>query len=444
MHRQVRSPCAALCSPCAEPCTALASKVLTSSNCVNLALTFFLAARRSEMQGLAQLRATGDLVRDMSEWVHRLQRERGASNLYLASRGQRFGSQREQCVSDSTTLEVAVRERHFAAGTDPGSVYGGMRLLSRIAQFLHALDGLPALRLQVARRQLGVDEATRAYSELIAAMLSVVWEAADTAVDPEVSRALVALFNLMRGKELAGQERAAGSAACTSGHFDDTVLQRLVHLVEAQERCLRTFADFAEPALQRMWQHQQDSADTQAVRLWRQQLRDPGPARAAPQAAERWFEATTRRIDGLRLIEDAATSALVARCEAALAAAETGLADEAAALRAMAAPPAACALEQAAMLSGSDADAPLARTTMELLQAQTLRLQAMSEDLAAARAALRERKLVERAKGLLMDRRGLGEEAAYRLLRNTAMQQHRRLGEVAESVLQMGSLIDGL
>jgi excinuclease UvrABC nuclease subunit len=55
-----------------------------------------------------------------------------------------------------------------------------------------------------------------------------------------------------------------------------------------------------------------------------------------------------------------------------------------------------------------------------------------------------ERKLVERAKGLLMDRRGLSEEAAYRLLRQTAMHQHKRLGDVAEAVLQMGPLIDGL
>jgi AmiR/NasT family two-component response regulator len=87
--------------------------------------------------------------------------------------------------------------------------------------------------------------------------------------------------------------------------------------------------------------------------------------------------------------------------------------------------------------------APGARSTMDLLQAQTQRLHAISEDLAAAQAALRERKLVERAKGLLMERRGLGEEAAYRLLRQTAMQQHRRLGEVAEQVLQLGPMLDG-
>jgi hypothetical protein len=408
---------------------------------VDLALSFLLAARRAERQGLLQLRATGDLVRDMGEWVHRLQRERGASNLYLASRGQRFAGQRAQCVADSLAVEAQVRQRHFSPDLVPEEVYGGMRLLSRIAPFLHALEGLPALRLQVAQRQCGVEEATRAYSALIAAMLAVVWEAADTAIDPAVSRALVALFNLMRGKELAGQERALGTAALAEGRFEDALLQRMDQLVAAQERCLQTFCDFATPPLQRMWQHVQGSLDAQAVQRWRAQLREAGPARTAAQASERWFEVTTRRIDALRLVEDAATSALGATCDEALAAAEAALQDEATLRDAMAAPQ---AVEAAALVPDADGAAPLSRTTMDLLQAQTLRLQQISEDLAAAQAALRERKLVERAKGLLMDRRGLSEEAAYRLLRNTAMQQHRRLGEVAESVLQMGPLIDGL
>ncbi|MGE0313736.1 MAG: nitrate- and nitrite sensing domain-containing protein [Lautropia sp.] len=349
--------------------------------------------------------------------------------MYLASRGQRFAAERERCEADSLALEHAVRQRHFGPGVVPEQVYGGMRLLSCIARFLHALDGLPALRLQVIRREIAVDEATRGYSELIAGMLSVVWEAADTAMDPTVSRALVALFNLMRGKELAGQERAAGTVALAAGRFDGPAQQRLSQLYEAQQRCLQTFADFADPMLLRLWQNQQATADEAALQRWRAEFRATGAERAAPRAAERWFEASTRRIDALRLIEDAATSAVVACCEAALAAARTGLDDEAAALQALAAPAAVDAADTAA-------GAPLANATMALLHAQTRRLQSMAEDLAAAQAALRERKLVERAKGLLMQQRGLCEEEAYRLLRNTAMQQHRRLGEVAEHVLQ--------
>jgi response regulator NasT len=61
-------------------------------------------------------------------------------------------------------------------------------------------------------------------------------------------------------------------------------------------------------------------------------------------------------------------------------------------------------------------------------------------DLDAARQALDERKLVERAKGILMER-GMSEAAAYALLRKAAMNENRRLSEVAQSVVTASSLL---
>lgn len=52
-----------------------------------------------------------------------------------------------------------------------------------------------------------------------------------------------------------------------------------------------------------------------------------------------------------------------------------------------------------------------------------------------AQARLADRKLIERAKGLLMKNRGLGEEEAYTLMRRTAMKQNRRLSDIAQSVI---------
>jgi AmiR/NasT family two-component response regulator len=57
------------------------------------------------------------------------------------------------------------------------------------------------------------------------------------------------------------------------------------------------------------------------------------------------------------------------------------------------------------------------------------------------RASLTERKLVERAKGLLMAHRKLSEEGAYKMLRQTAMSQNKRLKDVAEAVLAMADYL---
>lgn len=62
----------------------------------------------------------------------------------------------------------------------------------------------------------------------------------------------------------------------------------------------------------------------------------------------------------------------------------------------------------------------------------------------AAQARLDERKWTERAKGLLMQARGIDEAAAFALLRNTAMQTQARLPEVARGVVHTSELAEAL
>ncbi len=65
----------------------------------------------------------------------------------------------------------------------------------------------------------------------------------------------------------------------------------------------------------------------------------------------------------------------------------------------------------------------------------------LTAELEATKAALAERKTVDRAKGLLMKRRGLSEEDAYRLLRKTAMDQGKRVAEIAEALVTTADLL---
>jgi response regulator NasT len=65
----------------------------------------------------------------------------------------------------------------------------------------------------------------------------------------------------------------------------------------------------------------------------------------------------------------------------------------------------------------------------------------LREELDRTRQALEERKIVDRAKGVLMKAKGLNEEEAYDLLRRAAMNENRRLGEVAQSVVTAARLL---
>ncbi|HYM18343.1 MAG TPA: ANTAR domain-containing protein [Micropepsaceae bacterium] len=59
----------------------------------------------------------------------------------------------------------------------------------------------------------------------------------------------------------------------------------------------------------------------------------------------------------------------------------------------------------------------------------------LKDELDEAKNALEERKLIDRAKGLLMRAKNLSEEEAYALLRKTAMNEKRRIAETAQSII---------
>lgn len=67
--------------------------------------------------------------------------------------------------------------------------------------------------------------------------------------------------------------------------------------------------------------------------------------------------------------------------------------------------------------------------------------QAMKHELAQAHTRLSERKLLERAKGVLMKARGISEEEAYAALRRTAMERSITIGEVAKRLLEVSDLL---
>lgn len=69
-------------------------------------------------------------------------------------------------------------------------------------------------------------------------------------------------------------------------------------------------------------------------------------------------------------------------------------------------------------------------------------LQDLRGQLAQANSKLAERKLIERAKGLLMKSRGLDEEAAYAALRKAAMDRNLKLGEVAQRIVDAADLLN--
>jgi response regulator NasT len=81
------------------------------------------------------------------------------------------------------------------------------------------------------------------------------------------------------------------------------------------------------------------------------------------------------------------------------------------------------------------------RPVMDAAIARFEEFKALRAELIEANLKLSERKVVEKAKGLLMKQRGIDEDAAYTMLRNMAMKQNMRLATLAEQVVQAAKLL---
>jgi len=81
------------------------------------------------------------------------------------------------------------------------------------------------------------------------------------------------------------------------------------------------------------------------------------------------------------------------------------------------------------------------KPVLQVALARFKREQKLLEELDDTRSKLAERKVIERAKGLLMARQGMTEEQAYQKLRSMAMSKNLKLSEVAQRILDVEDLL---
>jgi AmiR/NasT family two-component response regulator len=418
---------------------------------------FLRSATLCRTRDLEQLVILGELVKELSELIHALQKERGASSIYLGSNGAQFADRLAARIAECRALEKAVRERLAHVDEKLDRMSSGARLYTRIAFAFRALDTLPGTREQIASLALAPQDALKTFTEIICRLLAVGFEVANIAADPTVSRALVALANFSQGKEYAGQERATAGAAFSRGHFLAADQRRLQHLVAAQDHAFRIFAEFADPLhVAALRDIITDPASTEVKRMRMLALSGRSLSEPAGAVADSWFEQATRRIDAMKKIADRLAADLGRLCTVKLAEARNN-----------------AERTHAEHTEGITATAPVAmlvtdvdpvrnnlglgggiglytldgalpapmRSIIDVVQAQSRRIDDVSDQLASARLDLIERKVIERAKGLLMKSRRLSEKDAYALMRETAMSQNKRIFEVAEAIVGTAEIL---
>ena len=417
------------------------------------ATDFLLASKQSEMQSLQYFLKMGQLVGVICDLVHAIQKERGASNLYLGSKGQQFINELLLYVENSNlqigTLDETLQQLHQDM-IERGS---NSRLLNKIAFALHAIHHLSDLREQIRTLAIAPDKAVAAFSALISDLLNIIFEAADSAVEPHIVRALLALFNLTHGKELLGQERALGAAGFASGEFNAAQRERMTFLHDSQERCFELFSDFSDPHSLKLWQnyaHAGYLVDIERLRRFAMVQ----PLKNEAHFGDLWFKSFTQYMDDLKVVETGLLASLqnlcIQRIEEArqamnghqdlIATLDSHPDETLIVLRSHASVSQSTPTTSQEFFHDEGIGSKLGRSVFELVQNQAHDLQNMQDELAKARVVIDNKKLQEKAKLLLMKHQDLTEDQAYKLLREMAMNQRKNMTEIAQSIVDMAQI----
>jgi two-component system, response regulator PdtaR len=83
------------------------------------------------------------------------------------------------------------------------------------------------------------------------------------------------------------------------------------------------------------------------------------------------------------------------------------------------------------------------RPTIELALSRFQQFISLQEENSTLKETLETRKIIERAKGLLMEQRKLSEEQAYSLIKKASMNMRKPMVDVAQAILLAGGLLSG-
>ncbi|MEC8491064.1 MAG: nitrate- and nitrite sensing domain-containing protein [Pseudomonadota bacterium] len=433
----------------------------TIALCSDATKRFLLAAKHAEITVLEQLSSNCRIVIAVRELIHELQKERGASNIFLASKGERYSSERMQYVSASEQAESTLKSHLKSLYLTDEITSGNPRLLSSITLAMQATDYLPRLREQVSKQMLTPLESTRAYSRLVASLLTVIFEAADIASDPTITRLLVALFNFIQAKEYAGQERAWGAIGFAETHFDVRLCEKLAALQQAQEHHFGIFCEFSCKAQRDALESLNKSPaaiDITQLRNMIAQLSDGSPI--ASEISEVWFDVATRRIDAMQDIEVALTETLTQQTNTKVANAKNEMANHQQLLTrfndehttdgsplTLLFDPSMPGLaedtkeDEIKTLSLNEQTKTLSahRSFYDLLRSQAQHIEDMERELEEAKRAIQEQKLIGRAKLVIMEQFGLSENSAYRRLQKQAMSENTTIAIIASKIVNIAT-----
>ncbi|MBE3639113.1 methyl-accepting chemotaxis protein [Mangrovicoccus algicola] len=276
------------------------------------AVAFAIILIRAEAREMLETRQLGELMQlvdALGDLVHEQQKERGATSIFLSSKGAEFGpqlaAQREATDAASATLTGLIGKLDLAT-SDPD-------LSGQTAAILAKLQARPEIRDQVDAQTIPVPDAIGFYTAGNTIMLDQISRIGGRSSDSGVTASLGSFVAFLAAKERAGVERAVASGGFALGRFDLARLLVLQRLIAQQEMGFEFFLSNAPAPDRAAFEAMRALPETRAVWTYRDlAFAFPRTADLSGITGTDFFNASTVRINAMKDLEEQMSAEIAA------------------------------------------------------------------------------------------------------------------------------------
>ena len=269
-----------------------------------------------EMNSLSRM---VELSTRLSAVVHELQRERGASAVFLGSKGQQF---QQQLVTQRQATDLA-RAALLEAMPTAIDMTRAAPLVEAMRTVEDQLSQLNAKRAAVSALQVSGAANTAAFTTALTPMIDAIGRIVSESANVAVTQALTNFYNLEQPKERAGRERAIGALGFSAHRFDTALYRTFMRITAEQDSYFRSYDVFATPEDRALLARVVTGPAVNEMTSLRTRMLDtPVDASIGDTTSDLWFEIATVRIDLIRQVENTIAARMVAVANAARASAD--------------------------------------------------------------------------------------------------------------------------
>jgi methyl-accepting chemotaxis protein len=247
------------------------------------------------------------IMGELSNTIHEMQIERGLTALFMSNKGKKFGTELKT-QHDKTDMATAKLRKQVTAHVHDVD----KTIVQNLQKALSASEQLPEHRTKVISLSLPSAAGTKHYTAEITAKIGVLKNLVKVTKNRQITHQMSLLLAVVQAKEFAGQERAVGATGLSEQNFPPPLSNRLISLISLQNQLLDSVAESALPKLAAAYTAAANGAEEAKVAALRAGVFEGIDAGLFDDiSAAGWFQATTARINQLKLVENAAFSGLV-------------------------------------------------------------------------------------------------------------------------------------